>query len=218
MNLQALYYMTRFRPVTLFTRYSPQALCDYAMGITKALTGNADFTTPSVPLATQATITGDFQASILAWGPQGNRGSRADHAVMMALRRDVEEMIRNLCGYVDGIAAGDRRLIMSSGMVSSAEPMPIGVLEQPQNLRSLLTDTLIAGQCYLLWKPVRGAASYVIFTATAPGAPWVYVSVSTKASFIASGDPGALRYFMVQAVSAAGPGVSSVPMEVRFAF
>src|SRR5271155_1311697 len=99
--------MARSRAVSKFQSYTHQALCDYSQGITLALTGNLTFPTPSVSLADQGTANNAYQAAILAWGPKGNRGSRAQHIALLDAKAVVEENIRNLNGYVDGIANGD---------------------------------------------------------------------------------------------------------------
>src|SRR5438270_7343747 len=103
--------MARSRPVSKFKSYTHQALCDYSQGITVALTGNLTYPLPPVSLADQAIANNALQAAILAWGVPGNFGSRAQHVALLAARDVVEEQIRNLEGYVNGIAAGDAGLI-----------------------------------------------------------------------------------------------------------
>src|SRR5580704_15530388 len=98
--------MARSKPVSKFKSYTHQALCDYAKGITLALTGNLTFPAPPVSLVAQGTLNDAMQAAILAWGPVGNRGSHAQHVALLDAKAAVEDMIRNLNDYVDGIAAG----------------------------------------------------------------------------------------------------------------
>jgi len=210
--------MARFRPVSKFARYAHQALCDYSKGITLALTGNLTFPTPPVTLADQGTANDSMQAAILAWGPAGNRGSRVQHVSLLDARKVVEENIRNLNGYVNGIAAGDQGMIFSAGMVASEVRNPIGPLPAPQNLRSVPSKTLVSGQVQIAFDPVKGARAYVIFTAAVLTDPWLYLGVTTKASYLTTSTPGRLNYYMVKAVGSAGLGVASDPLEAHAAF
>src|SRR6266404_9334305 len=120
--------MARSRPVSKFKSYTHQALCDWSKGVTLALTGNLTFPTPPVTLVQQGTDNDAFQAAILAWGVKGNRGSHAQHVALLDARKVVEENIRNLEGYVNGIAAGDTAAILSAGMVANNVRNPFGVL------------------------------------------------------------------------------------------
>src|SRR5438094_10287951 len=107
--------MARFRPVSKFKSYTNQAFCDFAKGITAALTGNPTFPTPPVTVVDQGTHNDALQNAILAWGSIDNRGSHAIHLMLLDARRVVEEQLRSLAGYVDGIAAGDATIVVSSG-------------------------------------------------------------------------------------------------------
>src|SRR2546430_437584 len=123
--------MARSRPVSKFQSYTHQALCDYSQGITLALTGNLTFPTPPVTLANQTLANDALQAAILAWGPLGNRGSRAQHVALLDARAVVEENIRNLDGYVNGVSAGDAGMILSAAMTPNQARSPFGVLPAP---------------------------------------------------------------------------------------
>src|SRR5437763_5830686 len=120
--------MSRFRPVSKFKSYTHQALCDFAKGITAALTGNPTFPTPPVTVVDQGTANDALQNAILTWGVKGNLGSRAQHVALINARKAVEGIIRSLNGYVNGIAAGDEGTILSAGMVANQTKTPFGVL------------------------------------------------------------------------------------------
>src|SRR5437016_10833314 len=124
--------MARFRPVSKFKSYTHQAFCDFAKGITASLTGNPTFPTPPVTVVDQGTANDALQNAILTWGVKGNLGSRAQHVALINARKAVEEIIRNLGGYVNGIAAGDQATILSAGMVANAVNAPLGILPAPQ--------------------------------------------------------------------------------------
>src|SRR5260221_4541844 len=123
--------MARSRPVSKFKSYTHQALCDWSKGVTLALTGNLTFPAPPVTLVQQGTDNDAFQAAILAWGPNGNRGSHAQHVALIDAQNVVKENLRNLEGYVNGIAAGDVGKILSAGMVANTVGLPLGVLPAP---------------------------------------------------------------------------------------
>jgi len=167
--------MARFRPVSKFKSYTHQALCDWSKGITLALTGNLSFPAPPVTLADQGTANDAMQAAILAWGAKGDRGSHAQHVALLDARHVVEENIRNLMGYVNGIAAGDTGMILSAGMVVSDVRNPLGVLLAPQNFRNPFSKHTLSGQTRLRWDKVKGANSYNVYTAATPTDPFILI-------------------------------------------
>ena len=210
--------MARFRPVSKFKSYTHQALCDWSKGITLALTGNLTFPTPPVSLADQGTANDAFQDAILAWGPLGNRGSKAQHQTLIDARKVVQENIRDLMGYVNGIAAGDTGTILSAGMVANNAKNPLGVLPAPANFRSPYSKHTISGQTRLRWGKVKGANSYNIYAAATPTDPFVQIGTVTKTLFIGNGAAGRLGYYTVRAVGAAGVGVETAALPAYSAF
>src|SRR5437016_5946431 len=112
--------MARSRPVSKFRSYTVQALADRAQGIHDSLAANVGvFTSPSISLANQQTAIDDFNAAILAWGDPGNHGSHAVHVTLLTTRFVVEENLRSLIGYINGIAAGDLNIILLAGMIAN---------------------------------------------------------------------------------------------------
>jgi len=210
--------MARSRPVSKFKSYTHQSLCDWSKGITLALTGNLTFPTPPVTLVAQGAANDALQAAILAWGPKGNRGSHAQHVALINARKVVEENIRNIEGYVNGIAAGDAGMILSAGMVVNAVSAPLGVLPAALNFRSPYSKHTTTGQTRLRWGKVKGATAYNVYTAATPTDPFVLVGTVTKTLFIATGTAGRLGYYTVKAVGAAGLGVETTPLAAYSSF
>jgi len=207
--------MARFKPVLKFQSYTNQALNDYAKGITLAMTGSLTFSSPPVTLSDQGTINDGYQASILAWGPNGNHGSKADHQTMLDMRAATKEMIRSLSDYVDGIAAGDLSLIMSAGMVANQVKNPLGILPAPLGFRSPYSKHTLPGQTRLRWGKVKGAVAYEIYTAATPTDPFLLLGTSTKTLFIGTSAPGRLAYYTVRAVGTAGLGLETSPLSAH---
>jgi len=210
--------MARFRPVSKFRSYTHQALCDWSKGITLSLTGNLTFPTPPVTLADQGTANDALQTAILAWGPPGNHGSKAQHQTLVDARKAVQEIIRDLMGYVNGIAAGDAGMILSAGMVLNTFGAPLGVLPSPLNFRSPFSKHTISGQTRLRWGKVQGATAYNIYTAATPTDPFVLVGTVSKTLFIGTSAPGRLGYYTVRAVGAAGLGVETAALPAHSSF
>jgi hypothetical protein len=204
--------MARSRPVSKFKSYTHQALCDWSKGITLALTGNLSFPSPPVTLVAQGAANDAFQAAILAWGPLGNRGSHAQHVALINARKVVEENIRNLEGYVNGISAGDAGMILSAGMVANNVPNPFGVLPAPVNFRSPFSKHTLSGQTRLRWNKVKGANSYNVYTAATPTDPFVLIGNTTDTLFIGTGAAGRLGYYTVRALGAEGLGIETTPL------
>ena len=210
--------MARFRPVSKFKSYTHQALCDWSKGITLALTGNLLFPTPPVSLADQGTANDAFQDAILAWGPLGNRGSKAQHQTLVDARKVVEENIRDLMGYVNGIADGDAGSILSAGMVPNNVSNPFGVLPAPANFRSPFSKHTLSGQTRLRWGKVKGAHSYNVYAAATPTDPFVLVGNTTDTLFIGTGVPGRLGYYTVRALGVSGLGIETAALAAYSAF
>ena len=210
--------MARFRPVSKFKSYTHQALCDWSKGITLALTGSLTFPTPPVSLVAQGAANDAFQAAILAWGPAGNHGSKAQHQTLIDARKVVEENIRNLEGYVNGIAAGDSGMILSAGMVANNVRNPFGVLPAPLNFRSPYSKHTLTGQTRLRWGKVKGALSYNVYTAATPTDPFVLIGNTSETLFVATGAAGRLGYYTVRALGAAGLGIETTPLAAYSSF
>ena len=151
-------------------------------------------------------------------GPKGNRGSHAQHVALLDARKVVEENIRNLNDYVDGISAGDAGMILSAGMVVSANRSPIGVLPAPLNFRSPFSKQTMTGQTRLTWDKVNGAKMYLVYTAATPTDPFVFIGIVSKGLFIASGAAGRLAYYTIRAAGTAGLGIETTPLAAYSAF
>ena len=210
--------MAKYRAVSKFRSYTHQALCDFSKGITTALTGNLSFPTPSISLIDQGTANDAMQAAIIAWGPMGNRGSHAQHVTLLAARLVVEDNIRSLEGYVNGIANGDLGLILSAGMVANQIPAGLGILPAPSDLRSPYSGHTLSGQTRLRWGRVKGANSYNVYSAASPTDPFVLIANVTKTLLVVNGTPGRLAYYTVRAVGASGLGgeTAALPAHSNF--
>ena len=201
----------RRRPVSKFQSYTVQAIADWAQAIHDALSAAvAVYATPSVSLADQQTAIDALNAALQAWGDPGRRGSHAAHEAMLTARFVVEENIRSLIGYVNGIAAGDVNLVLLAGMVPNDLRNPFGVLPAPQNLHSPYSKHTIQAQYRIRWKKVRGAKTYRLYMgADSNVANKVLVATVTQTLAIIESPSlpsGTLQYFWVSAVGTAGEG------------
>jgi hypothetical protein len=211
--------MNIFRPVYKFETYTHDALLTYTRAITLALTGNLTFPTPSITLVAQGEANDAFAAAILAWGPEGNRGSKATHQALLDARAVVESNIRSLSGYVNGIANGDSGMILSAGMVPNQDTMPIGSLPAPAGLHEAnIKGVTVSGDTRMRWKKVKGANSYEVYTSADTISPFVFLATTTKTLFIGSGAAGRLGYYQVRAIGAAGAGAFCTPIGMHSSF
>jgi len=207
----------RARPTLKFGSFTYQALCDYSKNVTLSLTGNLTFPTPSISLSDQTTANDAMLAAILACGPTVRKGSLAQRQTVRDARAVVEENLRSLADYVDGIAAGDAGLIISSGFLVSQMPARIGLLGAPTNFRQL-GKKVVAGSTALRWGKVKGASSYNVYTAATTIDPFILIATVSKTSFTATSAPGRLGYYTVRAVGAAGLGIETTPIAAHSSF
>ena len=115
----------------------------------------------------------------------------------------LDSLTGQLASYVENIANGNPATLQLAGFELASEPVPIGQLSPPQDLRCLTAD--IDGQVNLKWTRVRGATSYFVECATDPTAAWTQADVTTRSSTVAMGLKSGTKYwFRVRALGAAG--------------
>lgn len=173
--------------------------------ILTALTGNTSFPTPAPALASVKTAIDDLDASFTA-AHVARQTARQKTSDMTNKEDALDQIMTQLAAYVESIAGGDERLILSAGMdtrapgVTSTEPP-----DQPQGFTSTAGDR--DGEIDLAWDTVSGAKSYVIEKSSDPGTPttWTHAGVSTRSNFTANGLTSGTRYsFRVAALNANG--------------
>jgi hypothetical protein len=160
---------------------SPDEKVAQALTIKTSMTGNANFPTPNPTLATYNTHITAAQTKIAAY-------NTAVAAVETALA-DRDAAVATMDGdttqlgdYVQNTSGGDKVKIESAGMDTRADSAP---LTMTQVLDLVLSEGDDDGTLDIVWKPIKGAKSYEIWTnITDPGSPgnWGLKQTSGKSS------------------------------------
>lgn len=179
--------------------------------IVVATTGNANFTTPTPPLAT-LTAKADTLAAAYSAREAARQALDEAQAALDAAEADLDATLVTFAAYVESVSGGDAQKILSSGLAVKGPNSPIGPMPQVQGLDSVAS--VEAGRIILRWASVKGAKTYEVQTCpdpiTADG--WTGVGLPTKATLTVDGLPSGGRcWFRVRAIGSAGPGPWSDP-------
>ena len=181
------------------------------LSIKTALTGNADFTTPSPTLTAFGTLITTAQTSLTTMDNAVSAAKQAtvdkDNA-MAALLAGVDQ----LATYVQLTSLGDKAKILSAGFAVRADRTPAGVPTQVLSLAITAGDN--AGELDLTWDPVPGTKTYEVqLCPTSDFATGVITLKSvTKSKAVAEAlTTGARMWARVRATNAAGTGAWSDP-------
>lgn len=207
-----------------------QAISNLAGTVVTGMTANANFATPAPPLATITADKAILDAAIVAWGPEGNRGSHSDLLNLRAAARVVYNDLLAEVDYVNStaaIAAGNDYGLMATIITSSNfgiknAPSPQGTLTAPQDFRRVWSNDVsqytpkLAWSKPLLLKSPGNVRSYDILRGTTNVfSTAVVIQTVTKTQWIDTTAAAATKYFYwVRGVNAAGNGVESAPLEV----
>jgi hypothetical protein len=137
-------------------------------------------------------------------------GAHLAVADMHAAEEDFDTLMTALGAFVDNVAQGDESIILSAGMQTRKQPVPVGIPAKVVNLRGRALDVL--GTIYLRWKSVYGKKSYNVYMKLDGETDEQYVLVAqpTKASITFSDLESAQYYwFRVEAVGSDGIGALS---------
>ena len=144
---------------------TPDEILSLTNQIITAMTGNANFTTPSPTLASinTALTTATNKVAAQKAAQQAAKQTTDDRdAAITAL----VTLVTSLSDYVANVTQGNRVKIESAGMSVKASAAPIGPLPQVQNLSITAGDA--EGRLDLQWDPVRGTKNYQVQMSTDP--------------------------------------------------
>lgn len=178
--------------------------------IVAALTGNADFPTPSPPLASitgaanEATTADDDVLAIRQAGKEKT-------AIRNQKEDTLDQFLTQIAGYVESVAGTNERLILSAGMdMRALGTATTEAPTQPQGLTATAGDR--DGEIDLSWDTVTGAKSYVIERSPDPPTTWAHAGVSARSNFTVQNLPSGTRFwFRVAAVNSNGQSGWSDP-------
>lgn len=179
------------------------------VSIKEAMTGNANFTTPTPTLTAFGTLITTAQDALTA----------SDNAVSAAKQATVDKDnaleallagVDQLATYVQLTSGGDEAKILSAGFAVRSPRTPAGVPGTVMNLFITAGDS--AGELDLGWDPVNGTRSYEV--QLAPNADFttgvITLKAVTKSKAVAEGlTSGTRMWARVRATNAAGTGAWS---------
>lgn len=177
---------------------------DLAKQIVKAMTGNANFTTPNPTLAQITTAAANLEAAraeLLSL-----RAEAKNKTIVQAQLEDaLEKLLTQLASYVENISASDPAIITSAGMNIKSASTPAGQLDPPAAFATTTGDS--DGELDVSWNSDPAARSYVIETSTQapPNAVWTQAKTTTKSKETLTGLTSGQRYWVrVAAIGTTG--------------
>lgn len=189
---------------------SPAKLVERARAIVAALTGNADFPTPTPTLAAVGAAADAVEAAdtdVL------NNGGKQDYLTRNLRVQELRNLLVLLGAYVQVTSLGDPEKILSAGNPFRKAPQPVGLVPAPGNLRAEVSK--LVGPLDLRWGRVLGRMFYegqMNETDPSVEAEWKpLVSQSDNTYSVKGLTSGKPYFFRVRAVGAAGPGPWSDP-------
>ncbi|MCB9167801.1 MAG: fibronectin type III domain-containing protein [Flavobacteriales bacterium] len=187
---------------------TPTDLVEKGRNLVEKCTGNANLTLPANFLTDMTTALDTLQADNIAVRDNGGRQDVLTRNLQVAA---VQELVRQLAGYVQAQCGDDAGKIASTGFTTHRVPSPIGVLDAPGNLRA--ERGRLPGEVHLRWDGVYGRLMYRGFITS--GDPkdestWQELVQTSKNFHTVTGlDSDKAYYFRVQAIGAAGEGKMS---------
>lgn len=186
-------------------------LIQTANNIKTAMTGNANFTTPSPTLTAIGTLITSLTNANNTYQANVNTTKQS-----LTVRDDAAAALiaglNQLTGYVQSVAGGDAAKIQSAGMGVKGARTPAGVPDPVANLSITAGDN--AGELDLQWDPSNGAKTYDVELSPDPVTPtsWVAQASVTKSKAAILGlTSGAKMWARVRGVGPGGTGGWSDP-------
>ncbi|MBS1583302.1 MAG: fibronectin type III domain-containing protein [Bacteroidetes bacterium] len=173
------------------------------------MTGNADFTTPLVPLADMTTLADDLEQAIEA----ATNGSRTSKLARNKVLGGCKVALHAQADYVRSVCNGDAAKLAGSGFELAKQPTPIGIPGTAQKMEARITG--LQGQLELRWHRVYGARGYQVWMTDqdpAMGKNWQAVGYTTRATHLVTElEPYKAYWFCVSAIGTAGEGAQCDP-------
>lgn len=140
-------------------RRSDLNLAQFSQEHVTAMTGNANFPTPTPSAPDFLAGLSAFQAAVSA-AEAARVAAREATAVKDEARALLELLLNQRGNYVQSASNGNGPVILSSGFPLKNPPSPVGILPAPINLLIELNGT--PGVMLLSWRHVAYARSYII--------------------------------------------------------
>lgn len=178
-------------------------LVAYAQAHVAAMTGNANYATPTPDTAA-------FAAQITAFNDAITEANTAQQAAQtktaekLGQRSLMEQALTQRGNYVETTSGGDEAKILSAGFDVRSAPTPPAAPTVPANLTATMGDH--EGEIDLQWAPPKGAKSYIVECSTyAVPRTWQQVKIVTRSSLtVPDLTPGEVYAFRIKAIGGGG--------------
>ena len=178
-------------------------LAAFAQAHVMAMTGNANYATPTPDAAAFAAQITAFNDAITA-ADTAQQAALQKTAAKLAQRTLMEQALNQRGNYVENASGGDEAKILSAGFDVRSGPAPAAPPPVPTNLSVTMGDH--EGEMDLQWTPPKGAKSYIVECSTyAVPRTWQQVKIVTRSSLtVPDLTPGEVYAFRVKAIGSAG--------------
>jgi hypothetical protein len=197
------------------SRLRPEALLALTRNVVGKMTGNTNFSTPAVPLATLTTQGNALEAAI----KDATNGSRQSKLVRNQLMAQLGDLLRTQSDYVRSVCGGDVVKLGSSGFELEKKREPIGIPGTAAFMEARLTN--LRGELELRWKTVHGAHGYQVWMTTedpSTSKNWQAIGYTTRVKHMVTDLESFKAYwFCVSAIGVAGEGEQCMPAMGRAA-
>ncbi len=176
----------------VFVRLSDGNLLVFAENVITAMTGNANFATPSPTLLAVTALKDAFSVAIA----NAYDGGRTLTAIKNAAKKELVDALRLLASYVEDHSANDYAVMLSSGFeVTTFASLPRPVPAAPENVR--LSDGDTSGMIKVRVNVVPEAVVYEVRFTTdefGPESRWENLPASTSTTMQIAGIAPAGRF------------------------
>lgn len=192
---------------------SALAVLDQSRFTVSKMKGNTNFPT----LATQVTTLEGATDSLDTAITEAHGGNHEMVALKQIASEEVMGQLAKLCDAINGVAAGDKTLLLTCGLPLRRNGQPYGELPPPVKLVSRLTTT--KDRAALLWNGPEGSRAFNVYKSLASDPfKWELVGSTTKQRFNVDGlVAGTFYWFAVSALGTAGESSLSEPARVMAA-
>ena len=192
---------------------SALAVVDQARFTVKKMKGNVNFPTLATQVTDLESATDALESAII----EARSGDYEKVGLKQVEVANVLTGLAQLCDSINGLASGNKVLLLTCGLPLRRENQPKGELDPPVQLMSHFTAT--QGRASLTWKGPEGTRLYRLYkSVTSDPFNWELVGSTTKQRFNVDGlKSGAFYWFAVTATGTVNESSLSEPARVMAA-
>jgi hypothetical protein len=186
-----------------------------ANAVVASANGNLSYPTPNPTLLVLGGLITAFSDALTAWGPPGNRGSRAQHSAVISTRNDLRAALTALALYAENTTPGDRNALGTIDWPLRPINTPTGILQAVENLRQMIQRDIVQGTLKLRWNKPLNAVNIringyrVMRGLTADFNAATQIAITSKTSYIDENPGDGYKFYWIIPFNAYGDGVKS---------